>query len=143
MSKRLIDAFVRQKSEWITAQSKRFAAAAPRPHTPDEITCLKQSAHRIAHEKLELFNRHYDFCYNRVTIKKLHTRWGSCSTKGNLNFHYKLALLPEHLADYLIVHELCHLKEMNHSAHFWALVAQTIPEYAVCRRELKAQHTLV
>jgi len=72
-----------------------------------------------------------------VKIRDQSSRWGSCSWKGNLNFSYKLVLLPEHLADYVVVHELCHLREMNHSPRFWALVSQTVPDYRAKRRELK------
>ena len=64
-------------------------------------------------------------------------RWGSCSSKGRLSFHYKLILLPRRLARYVVVHELCHLREMNHSPRFWALVEQSLPEYQALRRELK------
>lgn len=73
-----------------------------------------------------------------VRIRNSKTRWGSCSAKGNLNFHYKLVLLPPHLADYVIVHELCHLRELNHSLRFWSLVARHVPNYAYVRRELQA-----
>lgn len=73
----------------------------------------------------------------KIFIKNSRTRWGSCSSKGNLNFNYRLSLLPAHLAHYVIVHELCHLREFNHSQRFWDLVALTVPEYKACREELK------
>ena len=63
--------------------------------------------------------------------------WGSCSSKKNLNFSYRLYFLPEYLSDYIIIHELCHLKEMNHSKRFWDLVALVCPSYKDYRRELK------
>ena len=88
--------------------------------------------HRLAH-----FNSTYQFTINKVTIKNQATRWGSCSKKGNLNFNYKIALLPRHLSDYIIVHELCHLGQFNHSKEFWNLVAKTIPNYPVIRKEFK------
>ncbi len=116
----------------------------------------KETARAIAHARLEHFARFYSaipnpaaplrvdgsrpshiFTYHRVSIRNQRTRWGSCSRKGNLNFSYKLALLPPHLADYLIVHELCHLGQFNHSSAFWALVALAIPDYKRCRAELK------
>jgi len=83
------------------------------------------------------FNEFYKFKINKVSIKNQKTRWGSCSKRGNLNFNYRVALLPPHLADYVIVHELCHLGEFNHSPNFWKLVAKTIPNYKAIKREFK------
>ncbi len=75
----------------------------------------------------------------KICIKNTRTRWGSCSSKGNLNFSFRLALLPAHLSDYIIVHELCHLGEFNHSQKFWDLVALEMPEYKKYRDELKSE----
>jgi predicted metal-dependent hydrolase len=97
----------------------------------------KSTARALVLSRLEYFNQFYNFKYNSVRIKNQKTRWGSCSKKGNLNFSYKLALLSPWQADYIIVHELCHLGEFNHSQKFWALVAQTIPDYKKIRQELK------
>ena len=88
-------------------------------------------------EKLEYYNTFYNFKYNRVSIKNQKTKWGSCSSLGNLNFNYKLLHLPQRLFDYVIVHELCHLGQMNHSKDFWQLVEKTFPDYEVLRTELK------
>jgi predicted metal-dependent hydrolase len=73
----------------------------------------------------------------RIAIRDSRSRWGSCSSKGNLNFHWKLGVIPVHLSDYIIVHELCHLKEFNHGAGFWNLVAQVCPEYEAYKAELR------
>jgi len=97
----------------------------------------KEAARVLVHAKIAQFNALYNFPFKRVAIRNQKSRWGSCSKKGNLNFNYKLALLPERLVDYVIVHELCHLAEFNHGKNFWNLVAQTIPDYAARRRELK------
>ncbi len=97
----------------------------------------KDGAKELALSRLEYFNQFYNLKYNSVKIKSTKTRWGSCSSKGNLNFSYKIALLPEHLADYLIVHELCHLEEFNHSEDFWNLVAKTIPDFSKRRKDLR------
>ena len=69
------------------------------------------------------------FVYNKITIKNLVSRWGSCSTKGNLNFNCLLMLTPDYVIDYIVVHELCHLREMNHSEKFWAEVEKIMPDY--------------
>lgn len=97
----------------------------------------KELALEIAHRKMEEFNKVYNFKYNRISIKNQKTRWGSCSKSGNINFNYKIALLSDRLTDYIIVHELCHLGEFNHSKNFWNLVEKTIPDYEQRREELK------
>ena len=84
-----------------------------------------------------IFNKFYKFEINRIAIKNTSTRWGSCSSMGNLNFNYKIIYLRPALADYLIVHELCHLGELNHSKRFWALVQKTIPDYVNINKELR------
>ncbi len=104
----------------------------------------KARAEVIVRERIEYFNTNpvapnggYHFAVGKVTVRNQRSRWGSCSRKGNLNFNYRIALLPAHLADYVIVHELCHLGEFNHSRAFWNLVAQAVPDYAKCRAELR------
>ncbi len=97
----------------------------------------KEEARALVHERLEYWNSYYRFAYNKVFIKNSRTRWGSCSKKGNVNFNYRIVHLPKDLADYLIVHELCHLKEFNHSEKFWKLVALTIPDFEKKRRVLR------
>ena len=75
--------------------------------------------------------------YGRITIRAQHTRWGSCSAQGNLNFNCLLMLTPDDVKAYVVVHELCHRKEMNHSARFWAEVERVLPGYRESRRWLR------
>jgi len=97
----------------------------------------KKQARVFVEERIEYLNGFYQFEFKRVSIRNQKTRWGSCSRKGNLNFNYKIVLLPQHLADYIIVHELCHLGEFNHSKDFWSLVAQTTPNHLELRGTLR------
>jgi len=85
----------------------------------------------------EYYAKEYGFKYKKITIKNQQQRWGSCSENSILNFNYKLYFLPLHLAEYIIVHELCHLQELNHSQRFWDLVGTIIPDYKKCERELR------
>jgi predicted metal-dependent hydrolase len=132
--------FVRQKQGWILKSLNYFERFKGKVFIKSgwrEYYKYKQRALDLAKAKTAQWNKIYNFGYGRVSVKNQKTRWGSCSKKGNLNFNYKIVHLPEKLVDYLTVHELCHLKEMNHSGNFWNLVGQTVPNYRQLRRELK------
>ena len=94
-------------------------------------------ARGLVNARIEHWNAYYGFPVGRVSIRDQKTRWGSCSKKGNLNFNYRVAHLPPVLVDYIVVHELCHLREFNHSKQFWALVRETVPDYVARRQALK------
>ena len=96
----------------------------------------KEVARAFIRGRIDHWNAIYKFEINRVAIRNQRTCWGSCSENKNLNFSYKLLFLPRHLADYVVVHELCHLQELNHSPRFWALVGETHPDYKSLRKEL-------
>ncbi len=97
----------------------------------------KEIARQYINERLVFWNLFYGYRYRQVAIRNQKTRWGSCTANGNLNFSYKLYFLPLALCDYIIVHELCHLTELNHSPAFWRLVESGLPDYKERRRRLR------
>ena len=96
-----------------------------------------ERAKRIFPERTAYFALRMGVDYGRITIREQKTRWGSCSSKGNLNFNWKLILLAPELLDYVVVHELAHRREMNHSKNFWKIVEAELPDYRERRRRLK------
>lgn len=139
ISNNIIEQFIVRKSQWILDKLEYFKSISGKINakgTENDYANYKDQALVLAEKRIEYFNKIYGFKFNKINIKNQKTRWGSCSRKGNLNFNYKIALLPERLADYIIVHELCHLKEFNHSQKFWNLVAKIMPDYADIKNEL-------
>jgi predicted metal-dependent hydrolase len=122
--------FARQKEDWIARAIAYYKKAdlllLPKPSKRD-YEKYKREAKLLVLEKLRILNEHYHFEFKKVSIKNQKSRWGSCSHEKNLNFSYRIIFLPEHLQDYLIVHELCHTKVLNHSRDFWNLVKEKIP----------------
>jgi predicted metal-dependent hydrolase len=98
---------------------------------------IKNKAREIISERVVFFNAYYGFTYRRISFKNLKSRWGSCSSLGNLNFNYQLIHASLETIDYVVIHEICHLKEMNHSARFWSLVAKACPNYKDHRKLLR------
>jgi predicted metal-dependent hydrolase len=131
--------FVESKEKWIRGRQEYFKKLPKYllRGTRKEFKERKEEARRLVKEKIEKFNKIYGFKVGKIAIRNQKTRWGSCSKNGNLNFNYKIVMLPEKLADYIVVHELCHLGEFNHSKRFWALVEGAIPEYKNIKKELK------
>ena len=97
----------------------------------------RQQAERLIKQRADELCSQLGVSYGRVTIRGAKTRWGSCSQKGNLNFNWKLMMAPEPVIDYVIIHELAHLKEMNHSKNFWKLVAEHCPKWRNHKKWLK------
>jgi hypothetical protein len=131
--------FMNSRKKWISQSLKELDEKTldkPELTRKDYLNNKEQAAYFL-YKKLEQFNYHYNFQYRRVCVKDQKSRWGSCSSKGNLNFSYKIVFLPEYLADYIVVHELCHLHELNHSPRFWKLVEQVIPDHKERRKALK------
>jgi predicted metal-dependent hydrolase len=96
-------------------------------------------ARKVIPQKVAYYARIMGVTYGRITIRNQKTRWGSCTSTGNLNFNCLLMMTPEAILDYVVVHELCHRKEMNHSARFWAQVEKILPDYRARRKWLKDQ----
>lgn len=138
-----LERFLTTHATWILTQiEKQKKVVVPEERlrgTPTAYRTQKEAARAFVTSRLRELNQYYGFSYGSVAIKNMSTRWGSCSQKGNLNFHYKIIDLPPHLQDYLIVHELCHLKAFNHGSAFWALVSETISAYKACRAELRTR----
>ena len=126
--------FVSDKSAWIEKTLKKIKSI---PHAEYDEQRLKADARKIVSERVEYFAGIIGVEYGRITIRRQKTRWGSCSAKGNLNFNCMLATLPPELVDYVVVHELCHLKQMNHSPAFWNEVSKILPDYKQLRKQLK------
>lgn len=132
--------FLNEKSDWILSKisekqdDKIFLVGE---NDNRDFLQKKLKAYSLIKKKVEKFNDFYQFKYNKICIRNQKTRWGSCSSKGNLNFNYKLIYLPEKLIDYVVVHELCHLKQMNHSKKFWELVGLTIDDYIIIKKKFK------
>jgi hypothetical protein len=99
----------------------------------------KEAALILVTQKVAEFNKYYNFRLGNIRVKNTKTRWGSCSRVGNLNFHYKILMLPPELADYVIVHEICHLKHFNHSRNFWDEVEKMCPN---CKEKAKKLRSL-
>jgi predicted metal-dependent hydrolase len=131
--------FLLSKADWIIAKLEYFKSLPDVKVKSDvkEYRQNKKAALHLVRRLLAEYNQFYNYKIGNIRVKNQSTRWGSCSRQGNLNFSYRLALLPEELTRYIVVHELCHLKELNHSSNFWQLVAQTIPDYLIKRRCLK------
>ena len=114
---------------------KHFFSDAKKQKNIEEF--LRQEAKKYIPKRVEYFAKQFGESYKRITITKARTRWGSCSSKKTLNFSYQVMMLPPHLIDYIIIHELSHLSHMNHSKAFWALVEARCPEYKEREKELK------
>ncbi len=137
-SQRLIEKFILSKEEWLIQKISLLKEVLPfKSKSNVDYRESKKQALLLIEDRLTFFNHHYGFKFKKITIRNQSTRWGSCSKRGNLNFNYRLTQVPLALCDYVIVHELCHLREMNHSIRFWRLVAETIPDYKDRQKELK------
>ena len=135
-----IQKFVESKQQWILQNLRQLEALGTLPHlTEEELEILSDQAHSMIPQKVRYWAPKVGVTYGRITIRCQKTRWGSCSAAGNLNFNLLLMLTPPEVIDYVVVHELCHRKEMNHSQKFWAEVEKVLPDYRNQRLWLKQQ----
>ena len=140
-TKEQIQAFVDEHRQWIgenLEQVKRRLASRP-VMTPEQVWKAKSLARMTLSAKVRYWAAKMGVTYGTISIRQQATRWGSCSSRGNLNFNWTLILTPEPLQDYVVVHELAHRKEMNHSERFWKVVEAEMPDYEERRRLLKVE----
>ncbi len=142
MSEAEVQRFVEEKSSWLAKHLQRKeedmdSLQTEGRFTEEEIERMRRLAKQIISEKVAYYARMMGVTYGRITIRRQKTRWGSCSREGNLNFNCLLMMAPPEVLDYVVVHELGHRLEMNHSSRFWTQVENVIPNYRKPRKWLK------
>ena len=142
--------FVCSHKSWVEKQRIRIRKRAAEirladqnPLSPEDIRLLADQALRELPPRIAAYAGQMGVTYGRVTIRNQKTRWGSCSSKGNLNFNCLLMLTPREVQDYVIVHELSHRKEMNHSPKFWEVVEEVLPDYKKRRNWLRENGSVI
>ena len=137
-------AFLESRADWVSQAKKRMAErkADTRIYTPAEIEELRRAAKATLPAKVEYFARKFGFSYGNVTIRATRTKWGCCTSRNNISLSLFLMTLPEHLQDYVIIHELCHTVHHDHSARFHALADRCLGgREKELQRELRGYHT--
>lgn len=139
MSERKIHRFLLQKQFWIYKRAKSEMSNAENrvDRSEEEIKRLREQARVVLTRKSCEYASQLGVMFKKIRIGNQRTRWGSCSSKGTISYNWRLILMPEPIVDYVVVHELCHLLEMNHSDRFWGLVESIMPNYAERRAWLK------
>ena len=139
-----IDRFVQSREAWILTHMEKARRQADSlksrglsPLSDRQLRDLARRARPVFAERTAHFAELAGVSYGRISIRCQHTRWGSCSAKGNLNFNCLLLLAPPQALDYVVVHELCHRIELNHSPRFWAQVERVMPDYRIWKKWLK------
>ena len=132
-----IKRFVESKSGWIEKHLAACNPIEPSKLSEKEISKLREEARHLVTQRVKYYAPIIGVPYGQIAIRTQRTRWGSCSSKGNLNFNCLLALVPPDVLDYIVVHELCHRKELNHSERFWTEVGKVLPDYKIRKKWLK------
>ena len=146
VSEKDIEEILKKKEAWISKHiekikktKERLEAESTEKLTREKVIALAEEALKIIPARVEYFAKVIGVTYGKITIRNQKTRWGSCSSKGNLNFNCLLMLAPPEVLDYVVVHELCHRKQMNHSKAFWLEVEKVLPNYKEVRKWLKEE----
>ena len=149
-TKRDIQKILKEKESWILKhiedikqKKEDFDSFASERLTNEEVQELADKALSYIPGRVAYFSNQIGVSYGRITIRNQKTRWGSCSSKGNLNFNCLLMLTPPEVIDYVVVHELCHRKEMNHSKAFWSEVGKVLPDYKAHEKWLKNEGSII
>jgi predicted metal-dependent hydrolase len=129
--------FLRERAEWLSEKLHFFERFPVRSARREDFLRYRAAARELVEDRLRYWTAFYSIGYRHITIRDQKTRWGSCSRNGNLSFNYRIVLLPAPLADYIIVHELCHRLEFNHGKRFWQLVTRALPDCATHRAALR------
>lgn len=124
-----VDRFILSHADWLEESFRKLSQNIPPPLSDDSIAVLKREALYDMTVRVKYYAHVVGVTYGRITIRSQHTRWGSCSKDGNLNFNCLLMLAPDCVRDYVVVHELCHRIEFNHSDRFWSEVERVLPKY--------------
>ncbi len=135
-----IERFVSEHRPWVEkhlAKAEKQRSAALPALSSEELRSLTEEARRVFSDRVAIYAPLVGVSYGRITVRHQSTRWGSCSAKGNLNFNCLLLLAPPEVLDSIVVHELCHRKEMNHSPRFYAEVYRVFPKYDAAHKWLK------
>jgi len=135
-----INKFIDEKTKWIEKHleiAKQRQSDTLISFSDEEIRNLADEAVIDISKRVSHFASLMNVTVGKVTIRNQKTRWGSCSSKGNLNFNCLLMLCPEEVRDYVVVHELCHRRELNHSVRFWQEVKKVLPDYQLRKNWLK------
>ena len=128
-------AVITEKNNWIEKTVSELPQKAT--YTPGEIKEFKQKTFDCVSALAEKYAPKYGVQFQNIRVGNQATRWGSCSHSDTLSFNWRLSLMPENICRYIVIHELCHLREMNHSPRFWHLVAEQCPEYKEARKWLR------
>ena len=135
-----IQAFLEEKQDWLRKHLEKIESHPALPRfTEAQIRELADKALKTIPQRVAYFAARLGVTYGRITIRNQVSRWGSCTSQGNLNFNCLLMLVPSEVLDYVVVHELCHIKQMNHSKVFWAEVSSVLPDYAARKKWLRQQ----